>query len=683
MNQISFSTIFQSLPSPWPTVITVAIAVLSAIGLIWRIFYYVSKAKSSRRAKRLNTKLMAATQVASFTDEQIAGAIKNYVEPDCAQTDPSNESNILQVASVRENVFASVDRYIENGGENRHLLVLADSGMGKTTFCLNYYAREQKKKENQRKILVIIPLGRADAVKQIEAIEQKRDVVLFLDALDEDTAAIHDSDAQLKRLMDASADFRNVIVTCRSQFFLNDGAVPRETGIAYVGPRKAGQQSEYKFHKLYLLPFTSAQILRYIRSQFAWIRYSKRKRAVRMIADIPELSVRPMLLTLIPDLVVRDELIKELWDLYAFMVNSWLERESKWIKPAALLEISKKFAVNIYVNRERRHKEHLTLLELREVAEDASSAIEGAHLTARSLLNRDSEGNFKFAHRSIMEYLFVAALVDGTDQCTTVEWTDLMRQLLLSWGRSNSGLNNLDRAGEIFSKDLRATKLLPLANNLRAPQMVKSAQLQGHSRPGASGFSNVIPAAWRKDSIRMENGSGQVYIFDLTFDLKWTILDSSTVFGPGDGEDGLLSLTQIAHIAATNRAYLLVPPNHDTPGRLPSIEEFVSLWEAEMAVAGGQILRRNNVYWLGDRLGDLSYLACSIGGSAVEHALISKVGIRMLTNPNRQEEQLIIYSVAQRTWPAHNGQLYAALACRVEVGNAETSWHELTQVNAC
>ena len=51
-------------------------------------------------------------------------------------------------------------------------------------------------------------------------------------------------------------------------------------------------------------------------------------------------------------------------------------------------------------------------------------------LSARSLLNRDAEGTFKFAHRSIMEYLFVQRFLHNDMECLTVEWTDQMKTFM-------------------------------------------------------------------------------------------------------------------------------------------------------------------------------------------------------------------------------------------------------------
>jgi hypothetical protein len=50
------------------------------------------------------------------------------------------------------------------------------------------------------------------------------------------------------------------------------------------------------------------------------------------------------------------------------------------------------------------------------------------HVRVRSLLNRDAQGNLKFAHRSIMEYLFVARFRKFPSSTPRLEWTDQMKR---------------------------------------------------------------------------------------------------------------------------------------------------------------------------------------------------------------------------------------------------------------
>jgi hypothetical protein len=219
---------FQAIESTaWWPVATAALASMTCVTVLLGLIDLFGEFRQKRRAKKLNRILASVTKTASFTDQEIADAIANYVEPDCSPSDPLSESDPIKLATARTKIFKNIDECVNKDGLNHHILVLAEAGMGKSALCLNFCAREQGKPAKKRTSVTVIPLGRSDALQQIQAVERKNETVLFLDALDEDSAAIEDSDAQLKKLMDAAADFKAVIVTCRSQFYLADGPNPK------------------------------------------------------------------------------------------------------------------------------------------------------------------------------------------------------------------------------------------------------------------------------------------------------------------------------------------------------------------------------------------------------------------------------------------------------------------------
>jgi len=259
--------------------------------------------------------------------------------------------------------------------------------------------------------------------------------------------------------MRACRKFKRVLITCRTQFFPSDEEIPRETGIARVGPRKAGEEAKYEFWKLYLSPLDDEQVEAFLRKRYRWP-WGKRKQARELVRKIPLLSVRPMLLAYIsdllenvwltplayiPDLLENDTKIEYAFQLYEVLVEKWLERESVRVLPEALRQFyeklavdlyvnrerlrqfSEKLAVDLYVNRERRGAECIPRAELAALAKEWSIPIDDWQLSGRSLLNRDPEGNYKFAHRSIMEFLFAKRLIDGDPACDGIELSDQMK----------------------------------------------------------------------------------------------------------------------------------------------------------------------------------------------------------------------------------------------------------------
>ena len=374
-----------------------------------------------------------------FGKETIERSTRYYVEPDCSNIDPAVESEPRHLFTVKHGLFDVIDQYIENEGDIRHILILADSGMGKTSFILNYYAMNQNKSKRKRQQIVLIPLGCKNPDTYIDKIQNKSQTILFLDAFDEDIAAIKDHKKRLFELMEKCKDFKRILITCRTQFFPKEEEIPEETGIAKFGPRKAGEKGVYVFYKLYLSPLSEAQVKLYLKRFYSFFQRNKKNQAFEIIKKIPNLKVRPMLLSHVPDIVNLKKEIKYTYELYEIMVKNWLERESTWVDKKDMLNFSERLAVDIFEKKELRQFERIPAKEVIELATAWNIKLDNWQITGRSLLNRDAKGNYKFAHRSIMEFLFVKrSLQLPFESQPNVQLTDLMIQFYQEIAKNES-----------------------------------------------------------------------------------------------------------------------------------------------------------------------------------------------------------------------------------------------------
>lgn len=567
----------------------VEISVVATIGAIYlkpiaRFVAWLQRRRTAAIAALLKSK----TSVASFTDTEIDEAVQRYIEPDTSNVDPADDDDLRNFAFVREPIFSVIERSL-TGTSKTHLLVLADSGMGKTTLLLNLVARELKKQAPHRREIAVVPLGRADADNQIAAVKDKRNTILFLDALDEDVHAIEDHKARLHEIMAASADFKAVVLTCRTQFFLSDSDVPTGTGIARVGPKRAGTLGSHHFQRIYLLPFSGEQIDRYVREVTPWYRFGRRRRARALVSRVPELTIRPMLLALLPDLLGREKEFREIWELYYFMVKGWLTRESYWIHPDELLRASKMVAVDIYLGRQRRLSERLSVQEIATLLQKTSSTIETWKLTGRSLLNRDASGNYKFAHRSIMEFLFVLALVEGNDACGSVQWTDMMCNFFLSWGRSTGSTDRsaLLRAKFLLEADaLSKTGIFPLVGAYEPASRIDAQWVRRASGQSALERSRAgIPPMWREWTSRALERAGVLRLYEYSEGLVWQCVD--------------MGARADAEIYRTARGEGVYVDDHGSEWTRPTLAEFCSLVQVLFAL-GASPLYGEDLYWLRD-----------------------------------------------------------------------------------
>ncbi len=376
--------------------------------------------------------LMEQLSRGSYDKETIQQSTKYYIIPKCSNIDPAQEEEVRQaLMATKESLFDKIDYFIDHGSSKRHLLVLADSGTGKTSFLLNYYAYNLRQRGKKSQNLLLVYLGLKDADDRIQEHENKSETIIFLDALDEDTKAIENHHLRIRELMEICRKYKRVVITCRTQFFPSDEEVPVETGIARIGPRKAGEKGIYEFWKLYLSPFDDSDINLYLQRRFPIWQLGDRKKAKELAYQVKSLSARPMLLAHITDVVKSNTSITQSCQLYQLMVDAWLERESSWVKKDFLKEYSERLSVNLYVCREKRGMERIPYNDLIQLADNWNINLPQWQLSGRSLLNRDAQGNYKFAHRSIMEFLFINRLLQRDVGCCGISLTDQMKSFLI------------------------------------------------------------------------------------------------------------------------------------------------------------------------------------------------------------------------------------------------------------
>jgi len=346
--------------------------------------------------------------------------IKKYYIPTKYQNinpaiyDELSEKNDLISKSLLIEYFLKV-AFQRKRNTNKYFIILADSGMGKTTFLINLFLKYKKKFLfiNAYEIKYISLAG-LDIDSDIEEIKNKKNTILLLDAFDEDTQAVDNYEVRLNELIEKTSKFWKVVLTCRTQFFSSEALEPNETKIPKVGPIKGF----HEFHKLYISPFDQHEIQVYLRKKYSIINYLKRKEAFSIVKRSNFIMVRPMLLSYMDDLLSAGA-INYVWSfqIYNQLIIQWIRREAlkKSSELRGLFEIqlrkfSEAISLYIYVNRYSTKVLSIKQEDIAFFAEKYDIDLTFIEMKSRSLLNRNDSGDYKFAHKSILEY-FLAELV--------------------------------------------------------------------------------------------------------------------------------------------------------------------------------------------------------------------------------------------------------------------------------
>lgn len=422
-----------------------------------------------------------------YTKAEVRQATRYYIPTRFQDTAPSQleEPGRTNIELASEPLIPMLLGRAFKQQNDQYFLVLADSGMGKTTFMINLYLTYQRqlKKEYQIKL---IPLAYKHLLRDINKVENKKDTILLLDALDEDPEAVKDYTKRIATIIDKTEEFRNVLITCRTQFFPAKHEVPHE-----VGKYKFGVEGgEHYFRRVYISVFNDEDIKAYLHKRYPFGPLDKKEiqKANHIVKTSPNLMMRPMLLANIEDLVIKDKSYKFSYQIYETLIEKWIYREankagikekhgSKEEFKKKLKKFSQDLAIILYQNREDSkvkwalHKDEQIFAEsglFQEGSGEEKESIGSSDWRNRSLLNRDGEGYYKFSHFSIFEYFLALEAYKNFDFYQDLEFKDMettdnffsemLEDKVISFFSKKSRVNELSLASINKKKDIEKNK---------------------------------------------------------------------------------------------------------------------------------------------------------------------------------------------------------------------------------
>ena len=342
-----------------------------------------------------------------YSKENRKAIAKYYIDTRAQDIDPCEfdeirENNGNYISQLLIPFFCN-DAF-KSSSQGKYYLVLADSGMGKTTFMLRLF-RECLLNCSLRKRLAtkLIPLSQKNCLQSIEEIENQEKTILLLDALDENGEAIKDYESFFEELLRVTEGFNKIVITCRTQFFPNRATEPVETGRIRVGTGKKKEE----IIKKYISPFSDEEVKLYLKKQYRFNK-KKQKQAYQIITKVPVLMARPVILNWINFLCDSTEEFKYSYQIYSAIIDKWIERECIGHTDRSLFDLSRAIAAHMYMN----NTTSMSAAKVEEIAKRKSIQLEPIIAKSRSLLNRNGNGEYKFAHRSFLEYFIVFNLFE-------------------------------------------------------------------------------------------------------------------------------------------------------------------------------------------------------------------------------------------------------------------------------
>lgn len=389
--------------------------------------------------------------------------LKYYVEPNCQHENPADSPLDEPIAVPQGGIFRLLNKFfnreiLQHDGAS-HMIILADAGMGKTSLLLYLRLTQLLSFWPTKYNCFILKLGK-DSLENINTISFPHDTILLLDALDEDPESRHRIEERLLELITSTRKFFRVIITCRTKYF------PLASYPEYHAKNKI-KIGPYECPLVYISLFDDEQVHDYLEKRFPRkLRHIVTSsynpdyvKAYRVIQMMGSLKFRPLLLSYIDEFRDYDHQGLNEYTIYNILVTKWIDREIQ-----KLYQIDKSYKIEpeslflgcaiiaVYMHRNDIKKIQETEIDLLKSEAPSLKYLADFDFGGRSLLNRTSDGAYRFAHYSIREFLVAYAIINNKIGAggKPVNPTDLILQFIFQNISPQVMLKQIDLSGLFF-----------------------------------------------------------------------------------------------------------------------------------------------------------------------------------------------------------------------------------------
>lgn len=225
-----------------------------------------------------------------ISTEEIKLITANYIQTRFTTKDYDDLDNFIFTSNSINALNFLKKQCSKNKTNKDFFLILADLGMGKTTFMLKLYVSLNKAQifKRKKRDIVFIPFGDNWGISvdnEIRKIKNPQNTILLLDAFDEDIIAKNDYNLRFESISKKTNKFFKVIISARKQIFPNAIAANRNAYKANI----IDPSLSYSYNKYFILPFDKKNIKSYLQKKFplySYQNYEKRNAATQIIDSV-------------------------------------------------------------------------------------------------------------------------------------------------------------------------------------------------------------------------------------------------------------------------------------------------------------------------------------------------------------------------------------------------------------
>jgi len=369
-----------------------------------------------------------------YTNKEIEYALNNYVWPDCQSLNPDRQHDKY---AVHHRLLSTFNEIVKLDSPNHHFILLADAGMGKSAFLLNYFNLNHTPFHVE-----LLPFCIKNLEDQIKNISNQSNCILLLDGFNEDVKAIKHKILRLNEVLELTKNFHRVLITCRTRFFPTTADIIKFNEMLYPFHENTNGATRTRFQKIYLTPWREEQISEYVIQKCSGLKKNALQQMEIQVLQNKKYCTSPSMLYWLTDVLDSEMKYENLYQFYDAVVNSILNRDCKsLIDKNAVQDFLTRLAVVVFSEREQRQNESLSLTEVTTVADKFSIDLAELPATSNLICGRLDKDNYKFIHRPLMEFLFAKSIIAQDNTAFKVplnHWTDIIEQFIIEYFGSRS-----------------------------------------------------------------------------------------------------------------------------------------------------------------------------------------------------------------------------------------------------